>query len=259
MDSLLDFTEKSVLITGAARGFGKMLAEELALRGARLLLSDINEDGVQGVAQSLREQGSEVRAMRCNVAEEKDCKAIVDAAVASYGRLDIAVNNAGIAPAFMPFHAVDEQTMDSQWSVNVKGVQFGMKHQLGQMTEQGCGIILNVSSMAGLLGAPKNATYSAAKHAVIGLTKSAAVEYGRHDIRINAICPFFSLTDMVTKSSLAIHSDLEEVTKSLGNSTPMRRLAEPREIVNVMLLVLSPANTYMTGQSIAVDGGASAI
>jgi NAD(P)-dependent dehydrogenase (short-subunit alcohol dehydrogenase family) len=252
MDPLLDFTGKVAVITGAAQGFGQLLAQELAKRGAKLVISDINEAGVQKVAADIAATGADVIAMQCDVSKEASCKAMVDSAIEHFGRVDIGVNNAGIVHEFMPLHLIDEAIMDSQFAVNVKGVQFGMRHQIQQMLKQGEGVILNVSSMAGLGGAARGSAYSMAKHAVIGLTKTGAVEYGRNNIRINAICPFFTLTPMVTN-----FAD-EEKQKKMALGAPMNRLGEPKEIVAVMLMMLSPANTYMTGQCIAVDGGVSA-
>lgn len=252
MDPLLDFTGKVAVITGAAQGFGQLLAEELAKRGAKLVISDINEAGVHKVADAIAATGAEVLAMKCDVSKNEQCKAMVDAAIETFGCVDIGVNNAGIAHEFMPLHDIDETLMDSQFAINVKGVQFGMRHQIKQMLQQGEGIILNVSSMAGLGGAARGSAYSMAKHAVIGLTKTGAVEYGRNNIRINAICPFFTLTSMVTN-----FAD-EEKQNKMGRGAPMNRLGEPKEIVAMMLMMLSPANTYLTGQCIAVDGGVSA-
>ncbi|WP_159819969.1 SDR family NAD(P)-dependent oxidoreductase [Colwellia sp. 20A7] len=252
MDPLLDFTGKVAVITGAAQGFGQLLAEELAKRGAKLVISDINEAGVMKVADGIKATGADVIAMACNVAKNDDCKAMVDAAIEHFGKVDIGVNNAGIAHEFMPLHDIDEAIMDSQFAVNVKGVQFGMRHQIQQMLKQGEGAILNVSSMAGLGGAARGGAYAMAKHAVIGLTKTGAVEYGRNNIRINAICPFFTLTPMVTN-----FAD-DEQQKRMSRGAPMHRLGEPKEIVAMMLMMLSPANTYMTGQCIAIDGGVSA-
>jgi len=187
------------------------------------------------------------------VSIEEQCKNMVDAAILEYGQLDIAINNAGIAPSeLLPLHLTDEQTMDMQFNVNVKGVQLGMKHQIAQMLSQPEGVILNVSSMAGLGGAPYISSYSAAKHAVLGLTKSAAIEYATKNIRINAICPFFTLTKMITDSGLTKSLD------KLAEGTPMKRLANPEEVVAFMLLMVSPKNSYMTGQCVAVDGGLSA-
>ena len=253
MDPLLDFTGKSVLITGAAQGFGYLIAESLAQRGAKLIISDINEAGINEVAKGLSTKGYEVIGIKCDVAKEAQCQHLVEAAIKHYGQLDIAINNAGIAPSvLMPLHLTDEHTIDRQFSVNVKGVQFGMKHQITQMLLQNEGVILNVSSMAGLGGAAYISSYAAAKHAVLGLTKSAAVEYATKNIRINAVCQFFTLTKMVTDSGLT--SSLE----ALSEGTPMKRLAKPAEIVDVMLMLISPKNTYMTGQCIAIDGGLSA-
>lgn len=252
MDPLLDFTGKVVLITGAAQGFGKLLAESFAERGAKLVIGDINKAGVEDVAKQLTATGKEVVAIACDVSKEAQCKAMVDSAIEHYGQLDIAVNNAGIAPDLALTHETDEAVLDLQFNVNVKGVHFGMKHQITQMLKQAEGSILNVSSLAGLGGAPKVSSYSAAKHAVIGLTKTAAVEYGRKNIRVNAICPFFTDTNMVTNLMSP------DSVVSLGQGSPMKRIGKPEEIVAMMLMMLSPANTYMTGQCIAIDGGVSA-
>jgi len=252
MDPLLDFTGKVAVITGAAQGFGKLLAEELAKRGAKLVISDINEAGVHKVADDIASLGGEIVALKCDVSKNEDCKAMVDAAIENFGRVDLGVNNAGVAHEFHALHEIDEALMDQQFAINVKGVQFGMSHQIEQMLKQEGGAILNVSSMAGLGGAALVGAYSMAKHAVIGLTKTGAVEYGRHNIRINAICPFFTLTKMVTD----IADENMQSKMSLG--APMRRLGEPKEIVAMMLMMLSPANTYMSGQCIAIDGGVSA-
>ena len=252
MDPLLDFTGKVAVITGAAQGFGKLLAQTLAQRGAKLVISDINEAGVQQVADDIAATGAEVFALKCDVSKTEDCKAMVDAAIENFGRVDIGVNNAGVAHGFSALHEIDEALMDSQFAINVKGVQFGMRYQIEQMLKQAGGAILNVSSMAGLCGAAKVGAYSMAKHAVIGLTKTGAVEYGRHNIRINAICPFFALTQMVTDMAD------DNMQAKMSQGAPMKRLAEPKEIVVMMLMMLSPENTYMTGQCIAIDGGVSA-
>ena len=133
MDPLLDFTGKVAVITGAAQGFGQLLAEELAKRGAMLVISDINEAGVHKVADGIAVTGAEVFAMQCDVSQNEQCKAMVDKAIETFGRVDIGVNNAGIAHEFMPLHDIDESIMDRQFAINVKGVQFGMRHQIQQM------------------------------------------------------------------------------------------------------------------------------
>ena len=257
LDPLLDFRKKVALITGAAQGFGKLLAEELAGRGASLVLGDKKQAAVETVAASINADGGKAIALACDVSNQKDCKALVDAATSSFGRLDIAVNNAGIVSDMKYLADYTEAEMDSQFAVNTKGVFFGMQNQIKQMQAQGGGVILNVSSMAGLGAAPKGAPYAAAKHAVIGLTKTAAFEYAASNIRVNAICPYFTLTEMLTE--VAASGGIDDVDAFLGRGTPMKRVARPAEIVNVMLMMLSPGNTFMTGQAIAVDGGSSAI
>ena len=254
MDSLLDFTGKVILITGAASGFGKILAQEFSSRGAKLVLGDLNTEGLASVAAEL---SGPVSTLKCDVSSEADCKSMVDTAMEAFGRLDIAINNAGISQGFVPLHETPEAIMNQQFDVNVKGVMYGMKYQIDAMLKQGEGAILNVSSMAGISGAPRISAYSAAKHAVIGLTKTAAVEYGRKGIRVNAVCPFFALTPMVTDGEI-IGNSKEESQTFLARGCPMKRLGEPHEITNVMLMMCSPGNTYMNGQCIAVDGGVSA-
>ena len=255
MNKLLDFTGKTVLITGAASGFGALLARTMYQNGVNLVLGDCNFDAVQQLATNLDSGGKRIVIVSADVAKEADCQSLVDAAVLAYGRLDIAVNNAGVAQPMTSFHEQDEAEFDRQFAINTKGVFFGMKHQIIQMLNQDAGTILNVSSMAGLGAAPKLAAYSAAKHAVIGLTKTAAVEYARRNIRINAICPFFSPTPLMSNSA---GMDSPEKQAFLAKGSPMKRLAEPQEVVNAMMLACAPSNTYMTGQTIAIDGGISA-
>jgi len=257
LDPLLDFTGKVVLITGAAQGLGKLLAEELALRGAQLVLGDIKEEAVNDVANAINSRNGKAIGLACDVSRKSDCAAMVNAAVEAFGQLDIAVNNAGIAGEMKHVTEFTEADIDLQFSVNAKGVMFGMQCQIPQMRSGGGGMILNVSSMAGLGAAPKAAAYAAAKHAIVGLTKTAAFEYAGDNVRVNAICPYFTMTKMLTE--IGSSGGIEDINAFLGRGTPMRRVGRPEEIVNVMLMMISPGNTFMNGQAIAVDGGSSAI
>ncbi len=259
MDSLLDFTDKTALITGAASGFGKSLAIELAKRGARLVLADFNETGLADTVSEIQKSGAQVVSLVGDVADERHAEALVNAALATFGRLDIAVNNAGLAPQLGPLTQLDGKTLDRQFDVNAKGVAFGLKYQLRVMASQRDGAILNVSSMAGLGGTPMGSSYGAAKHAVIGLTKTAAVECGPMNVRVNAICPFFTATPMVDNPVMNPKGDLDEVNKNLARGCPMKRIARVEEVVSVMLMMLSPANSYMNGIAVPVDGGMSAM
>lgn len=259
MDSLLDFTGKTALITGAASGFGKSLAQELAKRGANLVLADFNEQGLADTVSEIKALGAQVISLAGDVAEEAHAEALVKAAVEHFGKLDIAVNNAGLAPQLGPLTELDAKTLDRQLDVNAKGVAYGLKHQLRVMSAQRDGAILNVSSMAGLGGTPMGSSYGAAKHAVIGLTKTAAVECGPMNVRVNAICPFFTATPMVDNPIMNPKGDIEEVNKNLARGCPMKRIARVEEVVSVMVMLLSPANSYMNGIAVPVDGGMSAM
>jgi NAD(P)-dependent dehydrogenase (short-subunit alcohol dehydrogenase family) len=253
MDKLLDFSDSVGLITGAGGGFGRALAIALNARGAKLVLTDINQQSLDETTAMLAQPGS-TQSLCADVSKESSAVDSVALALQHFSKLDFAVNNAGIAHPQGAMHEMTEEIYDSQFAVNVKGVGFGMKHQAKVMLKQGSGHILNISSLAGLGGTPKGGAYSAAKHAVLGMTRTAAVEYGRYNVRANAICPFFSPTDIMNIGGLITDED----KKKLGMGSPMKRISTIDEIVNVMVLILSPANTYMNGQSIAIDGGVTA-
>ncbi|MCK7613647.1 SDR family NAD(P)-dependent oxidoreductase [Roseibium sediminicola] len=244
-----EFSGKTILITGAASGFGRLLSEKLSRLGANLVLGDINTSGLDDLTSALpgRSEG-----LRCDVSREDEVRTLCQRAEDAFGGLDLAVNNAGFAPPMKSFLDTTEDDLDRCFAVNTKGVFFGMKHQIPLMRDKG-GAILNVASVAGLNAAPKLAAYAAAKHAVIGLTRTAAVEFARQGIRVNAICPFFSPTPLMTESGFADKEDF------LAAGVPMKRLGQPSEIVETMLALLHPGNTYLTGQAIAVDGGVLAL
>lgn len=245
-----NYADKVVLITGAAGGFGRLLASRLAAAGARLALADIDESGVRAIAKLL---DAEVLAAACDVTIEQQVADFVAMTVERFGRLDVAINNAGTSTPLKSLVETTEEEMDFNFAVNAKGVFFGMKYQVPAMLDRGEGSILNVASIAGINGAPKLAAYSAAKHAVVGLTKTAAVEFARHRVRVNAVCPYFSPTPLVTRG---IPADVQQM---VAGASPMKRLGSPEEIVDTMLRIADPGNTYLTGQVIAVDGGVSAI
>lgn len=245
------FKNQVIIVTGAASGFGKILTEKLHAEGAKLVVGDINAEPLNEVVASL----TGVVAVPCDVASEEQVKALVDTAVSHFGRLDIIVNNAGLGSPPRLLVDVTEEDMDINYSVNAKGVFFGIKHGIRQMLTQQPqgGIVLNVASMAGIGAAPLIGAYAAAKHAVVGLTKTASYEYAQQGVRVNAICPFFSPTPLVTNTEIGDKVD------ALAQSSPMKRMGSPEEMVEVMLMLMSPANSFMNGQCVAVDGGMSAI
>ncbi|MFT3930961.1 MAG: SDR family NAD(P)-dependent oxidoreductase [Spongiibacteraceae bacterium] len=247
------FNEKTVVITGAAGGFGSLLAQRLFDADAKLLLCDRSEEGLVAVSNRLGGIGERIQIRVCDVTQEDQVSASMDFAVAQFGAIDIAVNNAGMSTTMNSFIHLSEKEFDLNLAVNLKGVFFGMKHQLRHLLNNAHGgIILNVASKAGVGGAPSLAAYSAAKHGVIGLTKTAALEFAKKNIRVNAICPYYSPTPMV------VNGIEQSLLDRLAQNTPYKRLARVEEIVDAMVMLLSPASSYMTGQAIVLDGGLSA-
>jgi len=250
-----------VLLTGATGGFGVQLARRLAEEGAKLVLSDLEHDPLVSFASSLE---AETATLAGDITDETVSEQLVALAQDRYGGLDIAINNAGIAQPFVRFHLLPSEEARRVIDINLMGVFYAMKHQLPLMEKQfrkekRGGAIVNVASYAGLKGAPRLAAYSAAKHGVIGLTKSAAAEYATKGIRVNAICPSFSRTPMVTEQLTFAFRNPAEAEANLARIVPMQRLAEVNEVAEAILFAAHPDNSFMTGQAIAIDGGVSAI
>jgi NAD(P)-dependent dehydrogenase (short-subunit alcohol dehydrogenase family) len=242
-----------VLITGAASGFGALAARRFAAEGARLALSDLAiPDAPEGAL-----------AEAVDVTDEAAMTAHVAAVLARFGRLDVAINNAGIGQALEPVTATDAAAFDRIMAVNARGVFLGLKHQLPPMIAAGRGAVLNVASAAGLVGAGHMAAYAASKHAVVGLTRAAADEVARHGVRVNALCPSFAATPLfegMAEAVVARHGGSREAAHArIAARVPMRRVAEPDEIVQAMLWLCHDDNAFMTGQAVALDGGLTAV
>ena len=252
------FVGQTVLVTGAARGLGRRTAERFAAEGAALVISDVLEAELAETAAMLAGQGARVVAKPADVAEEATASMLVEAALATSGRLDVAINNAGVAHPNMKLPALPLETLERMLRVNVVGVFLGLRAQIPAMERQGGGAILNVSSAAGVNGAPLLSAYAASKHAVIGLTKSAALECARKGVRINAICPAFAATDMVLGELDTMRGGPEEGLKRVLAAIPAGRLATLDEVVEGMLFLCRRENSFMTGHALIVDGGLSA-
>ena len=251
------FQDKVTLISGAASGFGRLAAERFAAEGARLVLTDVDADGLASAAEAAG--GAMTTVM--DVTDEAAHESLIAAILARHGRLDIALNNAGILAPLAPIEKTSTDDFDRMMAVNARGVFLAMKHQIPPMVAAGGGTILNTASVAGLIGAGRFSAYVASKHAVVGLTKSAADEHARNNIRINAICPAFSVSPMLEgiAEQLKPGAPVGQTYDSLAAGIPMRRVATTDEIVSAMMLICDPSNTFMTGQSIAIDGGLTAI
>jgi NAD(P)-dependent dehydrogenase (short-subunit alcohol dehydrogenase family) len=253
-----NYQDQVVLITGASGGIGKEAAFQFGQSGAKVSICDINTDKLAETVNELQQAGIDVFSQACNVTDETQVKAFVDATVDVFGRLDAAINNAGIDPGQQPLADISVADYDNTMAVNVKGVFLCMKYQIPHMQAQGGGAICNISSVAGVSGAPQMSVYAASKHAVIGLTKTAAYEYGKAGIRVNAVCPFITMTDML-EDAIADIPDREEILKQLGKDAALKRLAQPIEVVQAMLFACDKDNSYMTGHEILIDGGVTAV
>lgn len=241
--------DQVALVTGAASGMGLAAAKAFAEAGATVVLIDINEPAKQ--AAEIVAAGHQAIAIRCDVADEDSVKVTVDQVVTTYGRLDAAFNNAGIQSPAVELADVTAEVYDSVLSINLRGVWNFMKYELQQMRKQGSGTIVNNSSLGGLVGVPGRAAYHASKHGIIGLTKSAALEYATRGIRINAVCPGIVATPMVEHMLENEAGAMEEMMKVV----PMGRLGRSEEIADAVLWLCSSKSSFITGQAIAVDGG----
>lgn len=257
------YQDKVVMITGAASGFGAMAAKRFAAQGAKLGLSDINEAALRDVVAGLESDGVEVVSDVVNVAEEAQVAQHVAHIAQRFGGIDVGINNAGIGHDVRPLQFLTTDDFDVMMNVNAKGVFLCMKYQIPLMQQVGAGAILNVASAAGLVGAAHLSLYAAAKHAVVGLTKAAADENATRGIRVNALCPSFSATPMVDEMAEVVGTrtglNREDTLKQIASRVPMRRVSEPEEVVQAMLWINAPENSFMTGQAIAIDGGLTAV
>lgn len=254
MNPTYDFTGQVALVTGAAKGMGLATARMFAQSGASVLLADLEGDRAEEEAARIVREGGKAAAFACDVSDETQVAAMVDKAVEVFGRLDMAFNNAGIqAPAT---DAADEplEQFERVTAINQRGVWACMKHELRIMREQGSGAIVNCSSLGGLVGLPGRAAYHGTKHAVLGMTKSAGVEYAPRGIRINAVCPGTIDTPMVA----AMLEGESEAMAEIMKEQVIGRLGHADEIAAAVLWLCSPGASFVIGIGLPVDGGFTA-
>lgn len=248
----LSFENKVALITGAGSGMGLATAKAFARSGAAVVLADWSEKSVRAAAAELIAQGHKALAVACDVSDDAQVEAMVGKAVAAFGCLDAAFNNAGVQNVLAETADTTRKDYDRVMGINLRGVWSCMKFELQQMRKQGSGAIVNCSSLGGLVGGAGRGIYHASKHGVLGFTRSAALEYAARGIRVNAVCPGLIWTPMVDQM---VADGQGEAMKAMEKSVPMQRVGRPEEIADAVLWLCSEAASYVTGQSISVDGG----
>ena len=244
--------EKIALVTGAGSGIGRATSLVLAREGATIVVSDVNADGAEETLSAIKDMGGDGMFVHADVSRAADVEALVAATVKAYGRLDCAYNNAGIE-GFIGgrLHEYPEDTWDRLMDINVKGVWLCLKYEIPEMLKQGGGAIVNTASAAGLVGSRQLAPYSASKHAVVGLTKSAALEYAKDGIRVNAVCPGIIDTPMMDR----LVEGREDYAASIPTRQPIGRKGTPAEIAEAVAWLCSDAASLVTGLAMSVDGG----
>jgi NAD(P)-dependent dehydrogenase (short-subunit alcohol dehydrogenase family) len=247
------FEGKVALVTGAGGGIGLATARAFAEAGASVVLVDWNAALLQEAGESFKSAGHKVAAVTCDVADRDQVRTAIEEAVAAFGRLDAAFNNAGINCAGAPMLESDDEEFDRIIDVNLRGVWNCMKAELRQMTAQGDGAIVNCSSIGGMRGSKGRAAYSASKFGVVGLTRAAALDYADKGIRINAVCPgIIGNTPMARTVTKNYDPD---IIKAFAAAEPIGRMGEPAEIAAGVLWLCSPAASFMVGHALAIDGG----
>lgn len=251
---------KVAIVTGAAGGIGRASARELALSGARVLLVDVREDAVEQVADELRAEGLDVAHHAADVSSDEGVAGYVAAAVERFGTVDLFHNNAGFAGPLAPVQEYDPATFDHLMNVNVRGVFLGMRHVVPILLDKGAGAIVNTASICSWNGFANQAAYTASKHAVVGLTKSVAMEVATTGVRVNAVCPGVIETEFV-KQIERVFAEPDDPTEGHGmfmSSIPAGRYGEPAEIASVVRFLLSDEARYVQGASWTADGGMQA-
>ena len=249
-----EFSGKVAIVTGAGGGIGLATAKAFAKAGARVVIAEVQDELGEEAARGIVAEGGQAICIHTDVSHTKSVSTLVARTVSAFGRLDYAVNNAGIDPEVAPDASWDEHVFDKIIAVNLKGVFLCMKHELAQMEKQGSGVIVNVASIAGLTAVYNKPSYTASKHGVIGMTKAAALQYARKNIRINAMCPGGVDTPITEQN----HGGDMKFLAKMQNAHPIGHIAGPEEIAAGILYMCSEGASFMVGHAMVLDGGLTA-
>ena len=246
----MKFKDKVVIITGGNSGIGKAAAILFAQEGAKVMIADLSDAIDAELADAIKQSGSEISFVKVNVTKLSEIEKMVEQTISLWGRFDILVNSAGVLGPRIRTEKYPEEDFDKIINVNVKGLWYCMKVALGYFMQQRSGTIVNIASVAGHLGMVGHIAYAASKHAVVGMTKTAAIEFAKHGIRINAVCPGFTRTPMLEGAD----TDAAYL-EAIQYATPMKRFGKPEEIASAILYLAADEASFITGQSVIVDGG----
>jgi len=249
---MYNFENQVVLITGASSGIGKATAEAFAQAGAHVVVADVSVEAGEALAQQLSATGPQSIFVACDVASAASVQHLVQQTLATFGRLDVAINNAGVGGASALSGDYPDEDWDRVISINLSGAWYCQKYELQAMVAAGHGVIIHMASILGKVGFPGACAYVAAKHALIGLTETAALEYGPQGIRINAVCPGFIATPMLTQAGI---DDNQHLHDQIAGKHALQRLGKPEEITGALLWLAYEQASFVTGQAIVVDGG----
>ncbi|MET3941917.1 NAD(P)-dependent dehydrogenase (short-subunit alcohol dehydrogenase family) [Paenibacillus sp. PvP094] len=245
---------KAGLVTGAGSGIGQATAIAFAREGAKVIVSDINEENGNETVKLIKEAGGKAEFFKCDISDEEQVKTLVYTTVSTYGKLDFAHNNAGYNGKFVPLGEIESSTWDQVMKINLYGTFYCMKHEINAMLQTGGGAIVNTASGAGVIGVANNGPYNAVKFGIVGLTRNAAMDYGTKGIRVNALAPGATMSPMM-KNAFEQNSGTTEFEENVLAGIPMGKLAEPEDQGNAVVWLCSEQARMITGITLPVDGG----